>query len=54
MDIRTGWVSPPSLAGGLDHLGIQQLPARIFSNLLPGITVVTDRDANYSFYPWVS
>jgi hypothetical protein len=54
MDIRTGWVSPPSLAGGLDHLGIQQLPARIFSNLLPGITVVTDRVANYSFYPWVS
>ncbi len=54
MDVRTGWVTPPSLAGGLDHIGIQQLPGRIFSNLLPGITVVTDRVANYSFYPWVS
>lgn len=54
MDIRTGWVAPPSLAGGLDHIGIQQLPVRIFSTLLPGLTVVTDRVANYSFYPWVS
>ena len=54
MEIRTGWVAPPSVAGGLDHIGIQQLPVRIFSNLLPGLTVVTDRVANYSFYPWVS
>lgn len=54
MDTRTGWVAPPSLAGGLDHIGIQQLPIRIFSTLLPGITVVTDRVAYYSFYPWVS
>jgi hypothetical protein len=54
MDIQTSWVAPPSLAGGLDHIGIQQVPVRIFSTLLPGITVVTDRVANYSFYPWVS
>jgi hypothetical protein len=54
METRTGWVKPPSLSGGLDHIGIQQLPIRIFSTLLPGITVVTDRVANYSFYPWVS
>ena len=52
--MRTAWVKPPSLSGGLDHIGIQQLPIRIFSTLLPGITVVTDRVANYSFYPWVS
>jgi hypothetical protein len=54
MEIQTGWVAPPTLAGGLDHIGIQQLPVRIFSTLLPGLTVVTDRVANYSFYPWVS
>lgn len=54
METRTGWVTPPTPSGGLDHIGIQQLPIRIFSTLLPGITVVTDRIANYSFYPWVS
>jgi hypothetical protein len=54
MECRTGWVKPPTLSGGLDHIGIQQIPVRIFSTLLPGITVVTDRVANYSFYPWVA
>ena len=53
MDVRTAWLKPPSKAGGQDHLGIQQLPTRIFSTLLPGLTVVTDRVSNYSFYPWV-
>jgi len=54
MDTQAAWVTPPYLAGGLDHIGIQQLPVRIFSTLLPGITVVTDRVASYSFYPWAS
>jgi len=53
MDVTTAWLKPPSKAGGLDHLGIQQPPTRIFSTLLPGLTVVTDRVSNYSFYPWV-
>src|SRR5262245_31855564 len=54
MDVNTAWLKPPSKAGGQDHLGIQQPPTRIFSTLLPGLTVVTDRVSNYSFYPWVA
>jgi hypothetical protein len=33
---------------------VQQTPVRIFSALLPGLTVVTDRVSNYAFYPWVA
>jgi hypothetical protein len=47
-------VAAPSLAGGIDHIGIQQLPARIFSRLLAGIVVVADRVAHNSFSPWAS
>lgn len=54
MDSKTAWLRPPYKAGGIDHLGIQQMPIRIFSTLLPGLTVVTDRISNYSFYPWVA
>ncbi len=54
MDAKTAWLKPPFKAGGVDHLGIQQTPVRIFSTLLPGLTVVTDRVSNYSFYPWVA
>ena len=53
MDVKTAWLKPPAKSGGLDHLGIQQTPIRIFSTLLPGLTVVTDRVACYSFYPWL-
>jgi len=54
MDATTAWVKPPTKGGGVDHLGIQQTPIFIFSNLLPGMTVLTDRISNYSFYPWVA
>lgn len=54
MDVTTAWLKPPAKAGGVDHLGVQQTPIRIFSTLLPGLTVVTDRVSNYSFYPWVA
>lgn len=54
MDAKTAWLNPPFKAVGIDHLGIQQTPIRIFSTLLPGLTVVTDRVSNYSFYPWVA
>jgi hypothetical protein len=54
MDTKTVWLRPPFKAGGIDHLGIQQTPVRIFSTLLPGLTVVTDRVSNYSFYPWAA
>src|ERR1041385_3708386 len=53
MDVRTAWLEPPTQSGGLDHLGIQQTPIRIFSTLLPGLTVVTDRVGCYTFYSWL-
>lgn len=53
MDINTGWVQPPTSIGGLDHLGTQAPCVLIYSQLLPGITNVTDRARYYSFYPWL-
>lgn len=51
--IETGWVKPPKQIGGLDHLGVQAPCIQIYSQLLPGITNVTDRARYYSFYPWL-
>lgn len=38
---------------GLDQLGVQVISISIYSELLPGITNVTDRVRYYSFFPWV-
>jgi hypothetical protein len=51
--IQTDWVKPTHQIGGLDHLGVQAPCINIYSQLLPGITNVTDRARYYSFYPWV-
>lgn len=55
MDIalQTAWVTPPYETGGLDHLGVQAPCIQIYSQLLPGITNVTDRARYYSFYLWL-
>lgn len=53
MPIRTDWLMPPPSIGGLDHLGTQAPCILAYSQLLPGITNVTDRARYYSFYPWV-
>lgn len=53
MTIQTGWVAPPHTIGGLDHVGTQGPCILIYSQLLPGITNVTDRARYYSFYPWL-
>ncbi len=53
MKVETSWVSPPQSIGGLDHLGTQAPCVLIYSQLLPGITNVTDRARYYSFYPWL-
>lgn len=53
MKITTSWLTPPSTASGLDHLGTQAPCVLIYSRLLPGITNVTDRARYFSFYPWV-
>lgn len=51
--IETSWVAPPQVIGGLDHLGTQGPCIAIYTQLLPGITNVTDRARYYSFYPWL-
>ena len=38
---------------GHDHLGVQVVSIALYSELLPGLTNVTDRLRYYSFYPWV-
>jgi hypothetical protein len=53
VQIRTDWVKPPIETGGLDHLGVQAPCIQIYSQLLPGITNVTDRARYYSFYLWL-
>lgn len=53
MKIETAWVLPPHDISGLDHLGTQAPCVLIYSQLLPGITNVTDRARYYSFYPWL-
>lgn len=51
--IQTDWVKPTYEINGLDHLGVHAPCIDIYSQLLPGITNVTDRARYYSFYPWV-
>lgn len=50
--METAWVAKPNVIGGLDHVGTQGPCIQIYSQLLPGITNVTDRARYYSFYPW--
>jgi len=49
----TGWVEPPRPIKGLDHLGVQAPCIALYTELLPGITNVTDRARYYSFHPWL-
>ncbi|MHB8057422.1 MAG: hypothetical protein ACYDHC_05955 [Desulfuromonadaceae bacterium] len=53
MDIKSGWVKPPTQIGGLDHLAVQAPCINLYGRYLPGITNVTDRARYYSFYPWL-
>jgi hypothetical protein len=52
MEMQTAWVAKPNVIGGLDHVGTQAPCILIYSQLIPGITNVTDRARYYSFYPW--
>lgn len=52
MKIDTAWVAPPNIIGGLDHVGTQGPCVLLYTQLLPGITNVTDRARYYSFYTW--
>ncbi len=53
MDLTTAWVKKPTETRGLDHLGVQSPCINMYSQLLPGITNVTDRARYFSFYPWL-
>ena len=53
MKLDTSWVLAPQSVDGLDHLGTQAPCVLIYSQLLPGITNVTERARYYSFYPWL-
>lgn len=50
---RTTWVSPARQIGGQDHLAVLAVSQRLFTELLPGITNVTQRVRLYAFYPWL-
>jgi hypothetical protein len=52
VSFAVGWVQPPKYKKGLDPLGVQQPCISIYSELLPGLTNVTDRVIYYSFGPW--
>ena len=47
------WIRPSEPIRGLDHLGVQAPSIALYTQLLPGITNVTDRARYYSFHPWV-
>jgi hypothetical protein len=51
--VETDWVSAPRQIRGQDQLGCQAPCELTYSQLLPGITNVTDRARYFSFYPWV-
>lgn len=54
MQIETDWVSAPRSIRGQDQLGCQAPCELTYSQLLPGITNVTDRARYFSFYAWVT
>jgi len=54
MQVETDWVSAPRSIRGQDQLGCQAPCELIYSQLLPGITNVTDRARYFSFYAWVT
>ena len=49
----TAWVKPPQSIKGLDHLGVRAPCERLYAQLVPGITNVTDRARYFSFSPWL-
>jgi hypothetical protein len=49
----TAWLKPPEAINGQDHLATMAPCVALYSQLLPGITNVTERARAYSFYPWL-
>lgn len=53
MDLKPTWTKAGSWTLGRDPLGIQATSVRMYRNLVPGLTNVTNRLRYYSFYCWV-
>ncbi|BDU76850.1 hypothetical protein [Mesoterricola sediminis] len=51
---QCGWVKPFTTIKGEDHLGVLAQSVRMYSELLPGLTNVTERLWAYGFYPWLT
>ncbi len=49
----TAWLKPPLAISGQDHLATMAPAVTLYSQLVPGITNVTQRARAYSFYPWL-
>lgn len=50
---KLAWLKNPQTATGQDHLGVKYPCEYIYSEIIKGITVVTDRIRYYSFYTWL-
>lgn len=50
---NVAWVKSPQSIKGLDPLGVRAPCENLYTQLVPGITNVTDRARYFSFYPWL-
>lgn len=53
MSLTTDWVKPARDRKGQDPLAVRAPCEKLYTQLLPGITNVTDRARYYSFHPWL-
>lgn len=53
MNYLPDWNKPGSFSAGRDPLGLQAASVRLYTDLLPGLTNVTNRLRYFSFYCWV-
>src|SRR6516165_9375854 len=47
------WTKPKTWSAGRDPLGMQATSVRMYRQLVPGLTNVTNRLRYFSFYCWV-
>lgn len=53
IEVLPDWNKPGSFSAGRDPLGLQAASVRLYTDLLPGLTNVTNRLRYFSFYCWV-
>ncbi|WP_336951734.1 hypothetical protein [Sphingobium aromaticivastans] len=52
-EVLPDWNKPGSFSAGRDPLGLQAASVRLYTDLVPGLTNVTNRLRYFSFYCWV-